>query len=69
MLLAHTLAAQSTAEGTGILCTILLIATVIAFIIGLTEAIGLTRFTGTGNGRFSTLLIAIVLLVVYLIVC
>lgn len=63
------LAAAAT-SGTGILCTILLIATIIAFVVGLAEAIGVTHLTGrVGNGRFGTLLIAVVLLVVYLVVC
>lgn len=67
MLAASVLAATGTAGGAGILCTILLIATVIAFIIGLAELLGFYS-TGVG-GRYGALVLSIVLLVVYLIVC
>lgn len=63
------LLAQAAAEGTGILCTILLIATIIAFIIGLAEALGVVNLTGGRAGRFGTLVVAVVLLVIYLVVC
>lgn len=63
------LAAAATAEGTGLLCSLLLIATIIAFILGFCEALGITRFTGAGNTRFGTLVLAVILLVVYLVVC
>ena len=68
---AATLAAESTTGIPPIICTILLIATVIAFILGLAEALGFfsVRGTVTGNGRFGTLVVAVVLLVVYVIVC
>lgn len=67
MLAASLLAATGTAGGAGILCTILLIATVIAVIIGLAEVLGLYS-TGVG-GRFGALVVAVILLVVYFIVC
>lgn len=69
---AATLAAESSTGGIPpIICTILLIATVIAFILGLAEALGFYSVRGnvTGNGRFGTLVVAVVLLVVYVIVC
>lgn len=60
------LLAQAAAEGTGILCTILLIATIIAFIVGIVEALGLKNFTGS---RFGALVVAAILLVVYVVLC
>lgn len=64
---ATLLAATAASGGVGILCTILLIATVIAVIVGLAEVLGLFS-TGVG-GRFGALVVAVILLVVYLIVC
>ena len=49
-----------------IICTILLIATIIAFIIGLVEALGIRTFSGS---RFGTLIVAVVLLVIYVVLC
>lgn len=65
------LAAVSTANGTGILCTILLVATIIAFILGLAEVLGVYSVGAdrVGNSRFSAIVVAIILLVVYLVVC
>lgn len=65
------IAAVAASEGTGILCTILLVATIIAFVIGLAEVLGLYSIGGTraGNGRFSSIVVAVILLVVYLVVC
>lgn len=64
------LAAAAATDHSGILCTVLLIATIIAFVLGLAEALGITNFVGrVGNGRYGTLVLAVVLLVVYLIVC
>lgn len=65
------LLAQSAAEGTGILCTILLIATVIAFIVGIAQALGVLggRTTTAPAGRYGTLVLAVILLVVYILVC
>lgn len=62
------------AETTGvpsIICTILLIATIIAFILGLAEVLGIYSFRGarTGNGRFAGLVVALVLLVIYIVLC
>lgn len=67
-----TLAATASTAGIPpIICTILLIATVIAFILGLVEALGIYSLGGvrTGNSRFGTLVVAIILLVVYVIAC
>lgn len=66
------LAASHAATGIPpIICTILLIATVVAFILGLLEALGFYSLRGaaTGNGRFGTLVVAVILLVVYVILC
>jgi hypothetical protein len=65
------LAATAAANGEGILCTILLVATVIAFILALAEVLGFYSVGGTraGAGRFGTLVVFVILLVVYLIVC
>lgn len=54
-----------------IICTILLIATVIAFILGLLEVLGLYTLGAVrgGTGRFGSLVVAIILLVVYVIAC
>lgn len=54
-----------------IICTILLIATVIAFILGLLEVLGVYTLGGVraGAGRFGSLVVAIILLVVYVIAC
>lgn len=60
------LLAQAAAEGEGILCTLLLIGTIIAFIVGLAEVLGFWRATGT---RFGALVVAVILLVVYVLVC
>lgn len=61
------LAATTATGGAGILCTILLVATVIALIVGLAELLG---FFSTGiGGRFGALVVAVILLVVYVIVC
>lgn len=71
MVLATIAAAAGTAGIPPIICTLLLIATVIAFIIGLAEVLGLFSLGGTrtGNGRFGTLVVAVILLVVYIIAC
>ena len=54
-----------------IICTILLIATIIAFILGLLEAVGVYAVGSArvGNGRFGTLVVAVILLVVYIVLC
>lgn len=53
-----------------IICTILLIATVIAFVLGLAEALGVFSLgERVGNARFGTLVVAVVLLIVYVILC
>ena len=67
-----THAARTAAEHdhAGLLCSILVIGVIIAFILGIAEALGLTSFTArAGAGRFGTLLIAVILLVVYLVLC
>lgn len=64
-----TLLAATTAEGTGILCTILLFATIIAFIIGLAQVLGFADRLGTVGGRFSGLIVFVVLLVAYVLFC
>lgn len=64
---ATLLAAVNTANGAGILCTILLVAAVVALILGLAELLGLFS-TGVG-GRFGALVVAVVLLVVWALVC
>lgn len=67
------LAAVDTAghNGLGILCTILLIATIIAFIVGLAEVLGVYSLGGTrvGGSRFSALVVAVILLVIYIVLC
>lgn len=64
------LAAVNTANGTGILCTILLFAVIIAFVVGLAGALGLAGDRlGIGNGRFSGLLVFVVLLIAYVLFC
>lgn len=71
---AHLLADAAASSNSGILCTILLIATIIALIIGLAELIGLNvigRLGGTSpvSSRFAPLVVGIILLVVYVVVC
>lgn len=73
-MLASTLASHATDHGAGlpaIICTILLIATVIAFILGLLEVLGVYSLNGAraGGGRFATLIVGVILLVVYVIAC
>ena len=63
MILAATAAAAGIPP---IICTILLIATIIAFIIGLVEVLGIRTFSGS---RFGTLIVAVILLVVYVVLC
>ena len=65
------LAAVNTADGTGILCTILLFATIIAFIVGLAQALGFADRLGGINagGRFSGLIVFVVLLIAYVLFC
>lgn len=60
------LLAATTAGVPAIICTLLLIATIIAFILGFAEALGLTRYTGS---KFGTLVLAVVLLVVLIVLC
>lgn len=64
------LAAVNTANGGEILCTILLFATVIAFILGLVQLLGLDG--GRINpavGRFGGIIVFVVLLVAYVLFC
>ena len=64
------LAAVSTANGTGILCTILIFATIIAFIVGLAQALGLDGGRlGSAGGRFGGLIVFVILLVAYVLFC
>lgn len=65
------LAAVNTANGEGILCTILLFATIIAFILGLVQLLGFDqgKLGGVFGGRFSTLIVFVVLLVAYALFC
>lgn len=49
-----------------IICTLLLIATIIAFIVGVVEALGAHRFTGS---RYGALIAAAILLVIYVVLC
>lgn len=65
------LAAVDTANGTGILCTILLFATIIAFVIGLAQVLGLDFINrvGTAGGRFGGLIVFVVLLIAYVLFC
>lgn len=56
--------------GLGILCTILLFATIIAFIVGLAEVLGFGFLGGRlGNSRFSALVVFVVLLIAYVLFC
>lgn len=72
-LLAHpALAAVDTTNGAGILCTILLFATVIALVLGLVQVLGLDGGRLGSNaigGRFGTLIVFVVLLAAYVIFC
>jgi hypothetical protein len=53
-----------------IICTILLIATVIAFILGFAELLGLFALGWSGRtARFHTLVLAVILLVIYVLAC
>ena len=64
------LAALSTANGTNLLCTILLFATIIAFVVGLAGALGLAGDRlGVGNSRFSGLIVFVILLIAYILFC
>lgn len=66
------LAAVNTANGEGILCTILLFATIIAFIIGLCQVLGLdfvTSRVGGAAGRFGGLVVFVILLIAYVLFC
>ena len=64
------LAAVSTANGTDLLCTIMLFATIIAFVVGFASALGLVGDRlGVGNSRFSGLLVFVVMLIAYVLFC
>lgn len=66
------LAVSEAATGVpSIICTLLLIATVVAFLLGLLEVLGLYSVGGTraGNGRFGTLVVAVILLIIYVVIC
>lgn len=53
-----------------IICTLLLIATIIAFILGLAQALGVAiPGNRLGTSRFGVLLVAVILLVVYIVLC
>jgi hypothetical protein len=49
-----------------IICTLLLIFTIIALVLGFVELLGFRRFTGN---RFGALIVGIVLLVIYVVLC
>lgn len=64
------LAAATTTGMPPIICTILLIATIIAFIIGFAELLGIFAAGWSARtGRFGTLVIAVILLVIYIVAC
>lgn len=63
------LAAALATDGTGILCTILLFATIIAFILGLVQVLGLDGGRLNVGGRFGGLIVFVVLLVAYVLFC
>lgn len=68
------LAAHAVDHSTGIpaiICTLLLVVTVIAFLLGLLEVLGVYSVGGTraGTGRFGTLVLAVILLIIYVIIC
>ena len=70
---ASPLAAVDTSSGNGLhlICVILLIATIIALIVGLAELIGL-GFVGNrlgANGRFGPLVVGVILLIIYIVLC
>lgn len=70
-LLAAPLTRVSEGSGhAGLLCTVLLVFTLIALIVGLADLLGI-RMLGdrTGNGRFAPLLVGVILLVIYLVLC
>jgi len=68
--LAHAAAANH--DGTGILCTILLFATIIALIVGLCQVLGIDFVTsrlGAAGGRFGGLVVFVILLIAYVLFC
>lgn len=52
-----------------IVCTILLVATVIAILVGLLNAVGVDVFRRAGGGRWDALVVGVVLMIVYIICC
>lgn len=64
-----TLADATTADGTGLLCKILLVALVVSLIVGLASALGIADLAERAGGRFNALIVFIVLLVVYVVFC
>lgn len=69
LLAANHLAAAST-EGTGLICTILLFATVVALIFGLVQVLGLDGGRiNTVGGRFGGLVVFVLLLLAYILFC
>ncbi len=53
-----------------IVCTLLLIFTIIALVLGALEALGIFSLgSRVGNSRFGTLVVGIILLIVYVVLC
>lgn len=68
---ATLIAAAADTDHSGLLCTILLFATIIAFIIGLAQLLGLdfmNRVAGP-TGRFGGIIVAIILIIAYALFC
>lgn len=63
------LAAVNTSNGSDLLCKILLVGLVISLIVGLASALGFGGIAERSGGKFSALLVFIVLLVVFIVFC
>lgn len=62
------LAAVNSTNGLHLLCVVLLFAVIVSFIIGLAQVLGVDALSRLG-GRFSGLLVFVILLVAYIIFC
>lgn len=68
-----TFAAAAAADGTGILCKILLIGLIVALVVGIAQALGFleNRFASSASplGRLTGLAVFLLLLLVYVFFC